>query len=234
MPKNIDIQIRNHKIILCGIQGDVELTFSEGKDLSQQLLNAIQQEEEHRKRTQILSYVQDLFCTIPKGGFVMGESHDDPYSFPERFISIENDFLKSKVPISQEFYQGLCGSNPAKFKGVELAVDSVSWYDAIVFANLLSTFCDLEPCYQMTKDGVHWNREAKGYRLPTEAEWEYACFANQDTLYAGSDNFSDVAQPNSTMPPKLSCKKPNAFGLYDMSGLIFTWCFDSWHEELGG
>ena len=127
-------------------------------------------------------------------------------------------------------------------------VNNVNWYDAIVYCNTLSIKEDLTPCYSINgeTDPVKWgtvpttqqeepwdvtcNFEANGYRLPTEAEWEWLARGGEDNTYAGSNNIDDVAwystNPKGTRDVKT--KQPNAYGLYDMSGNVREWCWD-WH-----
>ena len=122
-------------------------------------------------------------------------------------------------------------------------VTEVSWYDAVQFANALSIKEARSPVYEITEgfhpaygpriESVSWNQSASGYRLPTEAEWEYAARAAQDTLYSGSDDPDQVAWTSGNSEDrvhKVAQKQPNAWGLYDMSGNVYEWCWDTWDE----
>ena len=112
----------------------------------------------------------------------------------------------------------------------------VNWYDAIAYANWLSERDDLDPAYRISGTDVTWNRTANGWRLPTEAEWEYAARGGQsarETTYAGSNSAGSVAwyssNPGSKTRP-VAGKQPNELGLYDMSGNVWEWCWD-WYDS---
>ena len=114
-------------------------------------------------------------------------------------------------------------------KGANRPAEGVSWFDCIQFCNKLSEMEGLEPVYTVNGRDVTCNWTAKGYRLPTEAEWEYAARAGQKYIYAGGNNVDEVAwyKDNSggeTHP--VGQKHPNHFGLYDMSGNVWEWVWD--------
>lgn len=128
-------------------------------------------------------------------------------------------------------------------------VNNISWFDAIVYCNKRSIKEGLEPCYTIkgstkpnawggvpTSYNGTWNSvtcdfEANGYRLPTEAEWEWAARGGKNYIYAGSDNIEDVAwyKENSSGTRNVKSKKANDYGLYDMSGNVIEWCWD-WYS----
>ena len=100
----------------------------------------------------------------------------------------------------------------------------MTWFEAVSFCNVLSEREGLTKAYVFHEDGVKWDAAANGYRLPTEAEWEYAARTREDLHFVGSDSFDEVAhcEENSSELADIATKKPNDWGFYDMSGLVLS------------
>jgi formylglycine-generating enzyme required for sulfatase activity len=144
-------------------------------------------------------------------------------------------FSLAKFPVTQEFYFEITGENPAVFKGIRRPVENVSWYDAIRFCNLLSEKQGLIPYYDTREDEKVLVTSSNGFRLPTEAEWQYACQAG--TTAATYGEIRDIAWFKENSGGKtlaVGGKAPNAFGLYDMLGNVWEWCSDLYDTEVYG
>lgn len=178
------------------------------------------------------------------------------------------DFYIGKYEITQKEWIEIMGSNPSTFKGDALPVETVSWYDCIEYCNKRSLKEGLEPYYNIDKnkidpdnlseyDSVKWivtiNEIANGYRLPTEAEWEYAASGgrkSENYKYSGNNEVDKVAwfwrnsgnsyltgdwtwaivEYNKNSTKTIGEKNANELGIYDMSGNVREWCFD-WYED---
>ncbi len=138
-------------------------------------------------------------------------------------------------PATQAYYQKL-GKKWWGWKDNE-PMQHVTWYDAIAYCNWLSKKMGYEECYYEDKDGIiHWDKTKNGFRLPTEAEWEYAARGGNKShnyIFSGSNNFNDVGWVDDntflTGPRPVGLKKPNELGIYDMTGNVWEWCYD-WYS----
>jgi len=155
---------------------------------------------------------------IPAGEFMMGSPESDEWAQDDEKskhrVRITKPFYLGVYEVTQAEYEKVMGENPGSFKGGSNPVEMVSWHDAVEFCKRLSA------------------KEGKTYRLPTEAEWEYACRAGTTTLYCTGDDPASLGEyawcaencDQKTHP--VGEKKPNAWGLHDMHGNVLEWCAD--------
>ena len=166
---------------------------------------------------------------IPSGRFMMGVTDGPIDAKPAHEVRVDG-FLMDQYEITQEIYQKVVGTNPSRRKGPKNPVEQVTWTAAARFCNARSLQEGKKPCY----DTNTWSCDfsANGYRLPTEAEWEYAYRAGTSTPYyfgASPDNLKAFAwfDGNSqSYPHPVGQRRPNAWGLYDMAGNVWEWCND--------
>jgi formylglycine-generating enzyme required for sulfatase activity len=202
-------------------------------------------EQINKESKQSQYFSQDLdnditleMVAIPEGTFLMGSPQDEKDSYdderPQHEVNVPTFFM-GKYPITQTQWRAIAATakididletNPSEFKGDELPVESVNWYQATEFCKRLS-------------------RETKReYRLPSEAEWEYACRAGTTTpFYFGETITGELANYNTNKTYVEEYRNettpvgqfpPNAFGLYDMYGNVWEWCADTWHDNYDG
>jgi formylglycine-generating enzyme required for sulfatase activity len=146
-------------------------------------------------------------------------------------------FQMSAFPVTQSWYARVTGEWPSTAKGDRLPVECVSWWDAVQFCNALSRSEGLTAAYHLDADAetAEWDTSAYGYRLPTEAEWEHACRAGTTGPRYGP--LEEVAWYQGNSDGRIhpvGGKQPNAWGLYDMLGNVWNWCWDVYDAEVYG
>ncbi len=156
----------------------------------------------------------------------------------------DNNFCIAKTEVTQEFYEAVMGENPSQTKGANFPVESVSWYDSLVFCNRLSALLGKTPCYKVNGSSnpddwgytphqnkiiegeIEFNQEADGFRIPTMEEWDVAIKGGENFTYSGSEDLDSVAWTDCNSGGQLhevAQLQPNGFGIYDMSGNVFEW-----------
>ncbi|MET9777838.1 formylglycine-generating enzyme family protein [Streptomyces sp. NPDC006367] len=146
-------------------------------------------------------------------------------------------YALAALPVTQALYAQVTGLRPSTAQGDSLPVESVSWWDAARFCNALSRRDGRSPAYRFhdVGEGIEWDASADGYRLPTEAEWEYACRAGTTGPHYGPlDEIAWYRDNSHERIHDVGGKQPSQWGLYDMLGNVWEWCWDVYDAEVYG
>ncbi|MCE5305639.1 SUMF1/EgtB/PvdO family nonheme iron enzyme, partial [bacterium] len=174
---------------------------------------------------------------IPAGTFMMGCGDESQDCYPKHQVTISKNFYVSKTEISQVQYKKVMNqSNPSSIKDDKNPVERLTWLQAVDFCNRLSKLEGYEEAYTINGTNVTLNKNANGYRLLTEAEWEYAARAGGTGKYGNSggkealiDEIAWTSSQGIEQPQHVGLLKPNDFGLYDMQGNVAEWVWD-WYD----
>jgi len=176
--------------------------------------------------------INNLMVEIPSGKI---ELRDDRTK--EKWIVEIESFLLCKFPVTQDLYYEVMKKNPSTFKGDKKPVETVTWKEVVIFCNSLSIKLDLKPCYSFSIDTeeIFFDSKKDGFRLPTEAEWEYACKAgNKEIRYGELDLIAWYKENSEKTTHDVGMKEANLWGLYDMLGNVWEWCSDIYDETVYG
>jgi formylglycine-generating enzyme required for sulfatase activity len=184
------------------------------------------------RMTKNTPFIPDHMVEIPKGRI---ELRDDRTK--EKWAVDIEAFWLSRFPVTQEIYFEITHENPGTYKGDLHPVETVSFKDAVIFCNKLSAQNGLALCYEIQEEGeeIIFHKSANGFRLPTEAEWEYACKAGTAGIRYGELDLIAWYKDNSgNKTQRVGQKMPNPWGLYDMLGNVWEWCNDLYDTDVYG
>ncbi len=212
------------------------------------------------------------FRSVPAGVFWMGEVGENPDSVPVHPVALSSSFCLAVTEVTQDLYVDMMGKNPSHTAGERHPVEQVTWYDAIDFSNALSKDVGAIPCYQVEElprqlgaeerivKKVHWNQQCTGFRLPTEAEWEWAArggrggrvlqepfnreelekqvraVPQQQRVYPGGAIYDQFSwhKLNSKGHQPVASAKVDSWGFYDLGGNVAEWVWDSYKPYEAG
>ncbi|ETX03252.1 MAG: hypothetical protein ETSY2_33910 [Candidatus Entotheonella gemina] len=196
-------------------------------------------EDEHRipAKPQRVRDGPMVMMELPGGQFLMGSPDSDGMARvgekPQRTVTVSG-FRIAVTPVTEELYREVMEQVPPPAEQRRLPIVGVRWDEAIQFCNALSEREGYQPCYRQVRHRWVCDWHADGYRLPTEAEWEYACRAGTETRYSFGDDPGELDRyawfdgNSEYQRQEVAQKAPNPWGLYDMHGNVWEWCWDSY------
>jgi len=179
---------------------------------------------------QITTQTGVTMVRVPAGEFTMGDDRGEDDAKPAHRVKV-SAFYMDTTEVTQASYQALMGRNPAKRKGPDRPVEQVGWLAAVKYCNMRSRREGTQPCYDLKT--LECDFAADGYRLPTEAEWEYACRLGGEMASIDERKLTKCAwfkaNAGKTTHP-VAQKDPSPWGLYDVQGNVWEWCHDRYGE----
>ncbi|CAM5236474.1 hypothetical protein SXANM310S_04577 [Streptomyces xanthochromogenes] len=175
--------------------------------------------------------VRDTMVDIPAGRVTLSDRRT------QRSWQVDlRPYRLAEFPVTQAGYVEVTGGRPSTARGARLPVEGVSWLDAVRYCNALSLREGLTPAYREVEGGgVEWDDASDGYRLPSEGEWEHACRAGTtQARYGPLDEIAWHRGNSDERPHEVGGRRPNAWGLHDMLGNVWEWCWDVYDAEVYG
>lgn len=180
---------------------------------------------------ELLRQIDLQMVQIPTGTLAMRDDRKG-----QSWIANIPSFRLSKFLVTQQVFEEVMGFSPSTFNGPNHPVETVSWKEAALFCNRLCERADLQSAYHFEgEEDFAFDASANGFRLPTEAEWEYACRAgNPNIRYGSLDQIGWYKGNSGGSTQEVGQKQPNAWGLYDMIGNVWEWCSDVYDASVYG
>lgn len=186
----------------------------------------VRDEKSPIQNTGILEEIKERLVLIEPGEFTMGDKQSGHVK-----VKISHPFWIDKYPMTQALYEKVMGTNPSEFKGSDRPVENISWFQAVEFCNELSRQAGLDLVYTIKDKQVKIDYDKIGFRLPNEAEWEYACLGKtQRERYGELAKIAWYLKNSKKQTQPVGKKEGNEYGLYDMLGNIWEWCND-WYSS---